>query len=99
MPNLKCQAPKNLNQQTSMSDGWPVRSLRYKEIHMPINRLIFLAQISALILAAPFRINAQEKSRLTPDQATHAVEELEKLAQKQIQENIVPGIAIAVVFQ
>jgi CubicO group peptidase (beta-lactamase class C family) len=82
-----------------MNDGWAVRSLRYKEIHMPINRLIFLAQISALILAAPFRINAQEKSHLTPDQATHAVEELEKLAQKQIQENIVPGIAIAVVFQ
>ncbi|HZR04762.1 MAG TPA: serine hydrolase [Candidatus Udaeobacter sp.] len=30
---------------------------------------------------------------------THAVREIEKLAQKQIQENELPGIAIAVVFQ
>jgi CubicO group peptidase (beta-lactamase class C family) len=66
---------------------------------MPINRLIFLAQTSALILAAAFCINAQEKSHVTSDQVTHAVQELEKLAQKQIHENIVPGIAIAVVFQ
>jgi CubicO group peptidase (beta-lactamase class C family) len=66
---------------------------------MPINRSIFLAQILALILAAPFCINAQEKSHVTSEQVTHAVQELEKLAQKQIQENVVPGIAIAVVFQ
>src|SRR6267378_5574616 len=66
---------------------------------MPINRSIFLAQTIALILAAPFCINAQEKSHLTSEQVTHAVQELEKLAQKQIQENVVPGIAIAVVFQ
>ena len=66
---------------------------------MPINRSIFLAQTSALILAAPFCINAQEKSHVTSEQVTHAVQELEKLAQKQIQENVLPGIAIAVVFQ
>jgi CubicO group peptidase (beta-lactamase class C family) len=66
---------------------------------MPINRSIFLAQTLALILAAPFCINAQEKSHVTSEQVTHAVQELEKLAQKQIQENVVPGIAIAVVFQ
>jgi hypothetical protein len=66
---------------------------------MPINRSTFLAQTSALILAAPFCINAQEKSHVTSEQVTHAVQELEKLAQKQIQENVVPGIAIAVVFQ
>src|SRR5882762_4516054 len=66
---------------------------------MPINRSIFLAQTIALILAAPFCINAQEKSHVTSEQVTHAVQELEKLAQKQIQENVVPGIAIAVVFQ
>ena len=66
---------------------------------MPINRSICLAQTIALILAAPFCINAQEKSHVTSEQVTHAVQELEKLAQKQIQENVVPGIAIAVVFQ
>jgi len=66
---------------------------------MPINRSIFLAQTLALILAVPFCVNAQEKSHVTSEQVTHAVQELEKLAQKQIQENVVPGIAIAVVFQ
>ena len=30
---------------------------------------------------------------------THAVQEVEKLAQKQIDQNAVPGLAIAVVFQ
>src|SRR2546423_13760646 len=66
---------------------------------MPIDRLIFLAQTSALMLAAPFCVNAQEKSHVTSEQVTHAVQELEKLAQKQIQEKVVPGIAIAVVFE
>jgi CubicO group peptidase (beta-lactamase class C family) len=66
---------------------------------MPINRSIFLAQTLALILATPFCINAQEKSQVTSEAVTHAIQELEKLAQKQIQENVVPGIAIAVVFQ
>jgi CubicO group peptidase (beta-lactamase class C family) len=66
---------------------------------MPINRSIFLAQTLALILTAPFCISAQEKSHVTSEQVMHAVQELEKLAQKQIQENVVPGIAIAVVFQ
>jgi CubicO group peptidase (beta-lactamase class C family) len=66
---------------------------------MPINRSIFLAQTLALILAAPLCINAQEKSHVTSGQVTHAVQELEKLAQTQIQENVVPGIAVAVVFQ
>ena len=36
---------------------------------------------------------------MTSEQVTHAVQELEKLAQKQIQEKVVPGIAIAVVFE
>jgi len=66
---------------------------------MPIDRLTFLAQTSALMLAAPFCVNAQEKSHVTSEQVTHAVQELEKLAQKQIQEKVVPGIAIAVVFE
>jgi CubicO group peptidase (beta-lactamase class C family) len=62
---------------------------------MPINRSTFLAQT----LAAPFSVNAQEKSQVTSEQVAHAVQELEKLAQKQIQENVVTGIAIAVVFE
>src|SRR5947208_12373815 len=66
---------------------------------MPIHRSIFSAQTLALILAAPFCINAQEKSHVTSEQVTHAVQELEKLAEKQINENALPGLAIAVVFQ
>jgi CubicO group peptidase (beta-lactamase class C family)/pimeloyl-ACP methyl ester carboxylesterase len=42
---------------------------------------------------------AAEKSRLTSEQVTHAIQELEQLAQKQIQENALPGLAIGVVFQ
>src|SRR5438034_3407989 len=42
---------------------------------------------------------AAEKSRVTSGQVTHATQELEQLAQKQIQENALPGLAIAVVFQ
>src|SRR6266487_3321395 len=108
--NLKFQAPKNfkspnfkerrLGQRSILT--WRLGSrhtLRHKEIRMPINRSIFLAQTLALILAAPFSINAQEKSQVTSEQVMRAVQELEKLAQKQIQENVVPGIAIAVVFQ
>src|SRR6184192_1394554 len=42
---------------------------------------------------------AAEKSRVTSEQVTHAIQELEQLPQKQIQENALPGLAIAVVFQ
>src|SRR5438046_9042425 len=42
---------------------------------------------------------AAENSRVTSEQVTHAIQELEQLAQKQIQENALPGLAIAVVFQ
>src|SRR5947199_8836254 len=42
---------------------------------------------------------AAEKSRVTSEQVIHAILELEQLAQKQIQENALPGLAIAVVFQ
>jgi CubicO group peptidase (beta-lactamase class C family)/pimeloyl-ACP methyl ester carboxylesterase len=44
-------------------------------------------------------VTAQEKSRVTSEQVTRAIQEIEKLAQKQIQENALPGLAIAVVFQ
>ena len=57
------------------------------------------AVASALILAAPCGVIAQQKPQVTSEQVTHALQELEKLAQKQIQKNVVPGLAIAVVFQ
>src|SRR5437763_5796503 len=66
---------------------------------MPINRSIFLVQTVALSLAVPFCISAQEKSHVTSEQVTHAIQEIEMFAQKQIQENALPGLAIAVVFQ
>src|SRR6476469_5593446 len=52
-----------------------------------------------LVLLAPFCVAAPEKSGVTSEQVTHAVQEVEKLAQKQIDQNAVPGLAIAVVFQ
>src|SRR6266581_1268469 len=66
---------------------------------MQTMRSVILAQTVALILAAPFCVTAQEKSHVTSEQVTRAIQELEKLAQKQIQENALPGLAIAVVFQ
>src|SRR6266699_3365509 len=50
-------------------------------------------------LLAPICVNAQEKSHLTFEQVNKAIQEVEKLAQKQIQENALPGLAIAIVFQ
>ena len=52
-----------------------------------------------VILAAPFCAAAPEQSHVTSEQVTLAVQEVEKLAQKQIDQNAVPGLAIAVVFQ
>src|SRR5215475_6591758 len=66
---------------------------------MQKTRSIVLALASLLILAAPLCVAAPEKSRVTSEQVTHAVQEVEKLAQKQIDQNAVPGLAIAVVFQ
>src|SRR5437773_10893923 len=42
---------------------------------------------------------AAEKSRVTSEQVTHAIQELYQLAQKPIQENVLPGLAVAGVFQ
>src|SRR6266404_1834690 len=69
------------------------------KIKMQITRSVVPAATLSLILAAPFCVATPEKSRVTSDQVTHAIQELEKLAQKQIQENALPGLAIAVVFQ
>jgi CubicO group peptidase (beta-lactamase class C family) len=64
-----------------------------------ITRSLVSGATLSLILAAPFCVAAPEKSRLSAEQVTHAVQEVEKLAQKQIDQNAVPGLAIAVVFQ
>src|SRR6266581_4042775 len=66
---------------------------------MQKSRSIVLVLASLLILAAPFCVAAQAKPHVTSEQVMHAVQEVEKLAQKQIDQNAVPGLAIAVVFQ
>src|SRR5438309_6060954 len=52
-----------------------------------------------LTLLAFSSVTAEEKPHVSSEQVTHAIQEIEKLAQKQIQENALPGLAIAVVFQ
>src|SRR5881398_2072692 len=66
---------------------------------MQKSRSIVGALASLLMLAAQFSAAAPEPSHVTSEQVNRAVQELEKLAQKKIQENAVPGLAIAVVFQ
>jgi CubicO group peptidase (beta-lactamase class C family) len=59
----------------------------------------YFAEVLLLILLAPLCAHAQEKNRVAPEQVDKAIREIERLAQKQIQENALPGLAIAVVFQ
>ena len=66
---------------------------------MQKSRSIVLVLASLLILAAPFCVAAPQQPHVTSEQVTHAVQEVEKLAQKQIDKNALPGLAIAVVFQ
>src|SRR6266536_1612229 len=66
---------------------------------MRIIRWVALIGVLSLMLLAAFSAHAQEKSHMTSAQVDNAVREVEKLAQKQIQENTLPGLAIAVVFQ
>jgi len=74
-----------------------VRSI--KEMEMRIIRWVAFIGVLSLMLLAPFSAYAQEKSHVTSAQMDSAIREVEKLAQKQIQENALPGLAIAVVFQ
>jgi CubicO group peptidase (beta-lactamase class C family) len=60
-------------------------------ISLTTSGLLTLLKLST---AAP-----EERSHVTPEQVIHAIQEIEKLAQKQIEENALPGLAIAVVFQ
>ncbi len=57
------------------------------------SRAILLTVLAPLCAAAP------QQSHVTSEQVTRAVQELEKLVQQKIQEDAVPGLAIAVVFQ
>src|ERR1700704_2488319 len=68
-------------------------------MNMRIVRWITLMGVLSLTLLAPNSAHAQEKSHVAVAQVENAVREVEKLAQKQIQENALPGLAIAVVFQ
>src|SRR6058998_2288470 len=67
--------------------------------NMHITRSVVLVSTLLLVLLVPFCAKAEEKPHVTSEQVTRAIQELEKLAQKQIQENALPGLAIAVVFQ
>src|SRR5206468_6129098 len=62
-----------------------------------IHRLV-LPSIATLVLEISSAAPAQQP-HVTAEEVTHAVQEVEKLAQKQIDQNAVPGLAIAVVFQ
>jgi len=66
---------------------------------MQITRSVVLASTLLRLSLTPFSAIAQEKSHVTSEQVTHAIQEIEKIAQKKIQENAVPGVAVAVVFQ
>src|SRR5436309_13510147 len=62
-------------------------------------RIIRWSSPIVLTLLAFSSLTAEERPHVTSEQVTRAIQELEKLAQKQIQENALPGLAIAVVFQ
>ena len=68
---------------------------------MSIRIVRWVALVSGLVpvLLAPLCAYAEEKSHVTVEHVDKAIREVEKLAQKEIQENAVPGLAIAVVFQ
>ncbi len=66
---------------------------------MQLTRSILLASKLSLLALAPFGVTAQDKSHVAPEQVDMAIREIEKLAQKEIQENAVPGLAIAIVFR
>lgn len=72
---------------------------RIKKIDMRIVRSVIFSNALLAILLTPFSAYAQEKSHVTSEQVDKAIREVEKLAAKQIQENALPGLAIAVVFQ
>jgi CubicO group peptidase (beta-lactamase class C family) len=67
--------------------------------NMHFTRSAVLVSTLLLVLLVPLCAKAEEKHHVTSEQVTRAIQELEKITQKKIQENAVPGLAIAVVFQ
>src|SRR5258708_31333773 len=65
---------------------------------MRIIHHIVLTSIATLVLEISSAAPAQQP-HVTSEQVMHAVQGVEKLAQKQIDQNALPGLAIAVVFQ
>src|SRR6476619_7081317 len=63
-----------------------------------IHRTVFTSVATLALLEMSSAAQAQQ-GHISSEQVTHAVQEVEKLAQKQIDQNAVPGLAIAVVFQ
>ncbi len=66
-------------------------------MRQPIIRRVSAALLLFGFSSLPFAAAAQ--GQVTADQVDKAVEALEKLAQGQIEEDAVPGLAVAVVFQ
>src|SRR6266853_741842 len=66
---------------------------------MRVVRSASFTKVLLPILLARFSAYAQERTPETAQQVEKAIREVEQLAQKQIQENALPGLAIAVVFQ
>src|SRR5438046_1409603 len=62
-----------------------------------IHRLV-LPSIATLVLEISSAAPAQQP-HVTSEEVTHAGQEVEKAAQKQIDQNAVPGLAIVAVFQ
>ncbi len=62
-------------------------------------RYVLMILIIALALLAPFSARAQTGGQVTLEQVNKAIEQLDALAQREIKENSVPGLAIGVVFQ
>src|ERR687888_445585 len=90
-----CRAVSPKSQiQDSMLQRIPNHQAAKMHSVMLIPRLVGVGATIALVLTAPFCIEAQEKSHVGSEQVTHAIQELEKLAQKQIQEDALPGLAI-----
>src|SRR5262245_45795020 len=51
------------------------------------------------MLLAPLVVEAQENGHVTFEQVTRAIHKVDGIAQKEVQESAVPGLAIAVIFQ
>jgi CubicO group peptidase (beta-lactamase class C family) len=60
---------------------------------------VFVLYLVLFALLTPFSAQAQRGTQVTKEQVGKAIAEIEKLAQHQVDTNVVPGLAIAVVFQ